>query len=44
MKEKISENVIAPDFELIDTQGRTIRLSEFRNKKIVVLVLMRGFM
>jgi peroxiredoxin len=44
MQEKIKENVTAPDFELIDTQGKTIRLSEFRGKKIVVLVLMRGFM
>jgi len=43
MQEKIKENVIAPDFELIDTQGKTIRLSEFRGK-FVVLVLMRGFM
>jgi peroxiredoxin len=43
MQQKIKENIIAPDFELVDTQGRTIRLSEFRGKKIVVLVLMRGF-
>ncbi len=43
MQEKIKENVIAPDFELVDTQGKTIRLSEFRGK-YVVLVLMRGFM
>ena len=44
MQQKIKANVIAPDFELIDTQGRAIRLSELRGKKIVVLVLMRGFM
>jgi len=44
MQKKIEENVIAPDFELVDTQGRTIRLSELWGKKIVVLVLMRGFM
>jgi len=44
MQEKIKEDVLAPDFELIDTQGKTIRLSEYRDKKIVVLVLMRGFM
>ena len=43
MQEKIKENVTAPDFELVDTQGITIRLSEFRGK-YVVLVLMRGFM
>jgi len=40
---KIKKNAIAPDFELVDTQGRTVRLSEVRDRKIVVLVLMRGF-
>ena len=44
MQQKIKEKVTAPDFELVDTQGRTIRLSELRGKKVVVLVLMRGFM
>jgi peroxiredoxin len=34
---------LAPDFELTDTQGRTIRLSDYRGKP-VVLVLLRGFM
>jgi peroxiredoxin len=34
---------LAPDFELLDTQGRTIRLSDYRGKP-VVLVLLRGFM
>jgi peroxiredoxin len=43
MQSKIKENVTAPDFELVDTQGRKVRLSEFRGK-FVVLVLMRGFM
>ncbi|GAP05518.1 MAG TPA: hypothetical protein DEQ80_03310 [Anaerolinea thermolimosa] len=33
----------APDFELTDTLGRTIRLSDFRGKKFIVLVLLRGF-
>ncbi len=32
----------APDFELSDTQGRTIRLSDYRGKP-VVLVLLRAF-
>jgi peroxiredoxin len=44
MPSKIKENVSAPDFELADTQGKTIRLADFRGKKVVVLVLMRGFM
>jgi peroxiredoxin len=34
----------APDFELEDTTGKIIRLSDFRGKKIVVLAFLRGFM
>ena len=34
----------APDFELIDTSGALIRLSEFRGRKPVVLAFLRGFM
>jgi len=34
---------IAPDFNLLDTQDREIRLSDYREKKFVLLVLMRGF-
>ncbi|BAJ64001.1 hypothetical protein ANT_19750 [Anaerolinea thermophila UNI-1] len=33
----------APDFELTDTQGNLIRLSDYRGRKPVVLVLLRGF-
>lgn len=29
----------APDFELTDTEGQTVRLSDFRGKKNVVLAL-----
>ena len=43
MNQKIFERVTAPDFELTDTQGRTIRLSDYRGRP-VVLVLLRGFM
>jgi len=33
----------APDFSLEDTGGKTIALSEFRDKKTVVLVFYRGY-
>lgn len=33
----------APDFALKDTEGRTVRLSDFRGDKHVVLVFNRGF-
>ena len=42
MKNQIQENIQAPDFELADTRGETIRLSVYRGKP-VVLVLLRGF-
>jgi peroxiredoxin len=33
----------APDFELKDTHGLVVRLSDYYQKKNVVLVLTRGF-
>jgi peroxiredoxin len=33
----------APDFELLDTQGNSIKLSKFRGVKIVLLAFLRGF-
>jgi len=33
----------APDFELDDTEGRPIRLSDFKGRKHVVLIFNRGF-
>ena len=33
----------APDFSLEDVSGKTITLSEFRDKKTVVLVFYRGY-
>jgi peroxiredoxin len=34
---------LAPDFELVDTRGNLIRLSAYRGRKNVVLILNRGF-
>ncbi len=34
---------LAPDFTANDSEGRTIRLSDYRGKKNVVLVFNRGF-
>ena len=33
----------APDFSLADTQGRAVRLSDYRGRRHVVLVFNRGF-
>lgn len=35
-------NEPAPDFEALDAEGKPVRLSDYRGR-IVVLVLMRGF-
>jgi peroxiredoxin len=44
MKNKhLDQIAAAPDFELTDTQGNLVRLSDFRGKQPVVLVLTRGF-
>jgi peroxiredoxin len=34
---------IAPDFVLNDTNGKPVRLADFRGKKFVVLSFLRGF-
>jgi peroxiredoxin len=34
----------APDFTLVDLDGKPVSLSDFRGKKHVVLVFNRGFM
>ena len=44
MRNAIFNGQAAPDFELSDLQGNVIRLSDFREKKIVVLAFLRGFM
>ncbi|HAV76300.1 MAG TPA: hypothetical protein DCX53_03000 [Anaerolineae bacterium] len=44
MAKLITPGEPAPDFELQDVQGKSIRLSEFRENKVVVLDFLRGFM
>ena len=43
MNKLISPGERAPDFELKDIQGKMVRLSDFREKP-VVLSFLRGFM
>ena len=40
--QKIPYETIAPDFELIDTQDRKIRIQDYRGR-LVLLVMLRGF-
>jgi hypothetical protein len=40
----INKDQPALDFEMSDVQGRTIRLSDYRGKRNIVLVFLRGFM
>jgi peroxiredoxin len=35
--------LLAPDFNAQDSEGRQLRLSDFKNKKNVMLVFNRGF-
>jgi peroxiredoxin len=38
------EEIMAPDFVLTDTQGESVRLSDYQGDRHVVLVFNRGFM
>jgi peroxiredoxin len=40
---KVSLNSPAPDFELADFDGHTVRLSDLQGKQNVLLVFNRGF-
>jgi peroxiredoxin len=40
----ITPGDLAPDFELKDINGNSIRLSSFRGRKPVVLAFLRGFL
>jgi peroxiredoxin len=35
--------LLAPDFSVTDSEGRNIKLSDFKGKKNVMLVFNRGF-
>jgi peroxiredoxin len=39
----VAVNQPAPDFTLNDFNGKTFKLSDFKNEKHVLLVLNRGF-
>jgi peroxiredoxin len=41
---RVELNQMAPDFELASFSGETVRLSDYRNRKNVVLVFNRGFL
>ena len=43
MSKLITPGELAPDFDLQDIEGKSIRLSDFRGKP-VVLSFLRGFM
>jgi peroxiredoxin len=43
MSKIIPPGELAPDFELIDTEGNHVRLSDLRGKPLV-LAFLRGFM
>jgi peroxiredoxin len=39
----ITPGELAPDFELQDTKGNSVRLSSLRGNKFLVLAFLRGF-
>jgi peroxiredoxin len=43
MPHRLEKLTVAPDFELKDTRGELIRLSNYRGKQVVVLAVLRGF-
>jgi peroxiredoxin len=44
MRTKLFKGQQAPDFELSALNGESVRLSDFRGKKVIVLAFLRGFL
>jgi hypothetical protein len=44
LAKRVEIDMTAPDFALDDFQGRTVRLSDYRGKRPVILVFNRGFL
>lgn len=44
MRNEIFDGQEAPDFELSDLKGNQIRLSQYRDEKVILLAFLRGFM
>jgi len=40
----IFKGQLAPDFDLLNIQGKPIQLSSYRGEKVIVLAFLRGFM
>lgn len=40
---ELGESKPAPDFELTDSEGRQVRLSDYKGDRHVVLIFNRGF-
>ncbi|MEN6374888.1 MAG: hypothetical protein ABFD75_08925 [Smithella sp.] len=43
-KSEIAEYRPAPDFELTDSEGRQVKLSNYKGIKDIVLIFNRGFL
>ncbi len=43
MSKRVQIDTAAPDFALDDFRGQTVRLSDYRGEKHVVLIFNRGF-
>jgi peroxiredoxin len=41
---RVQLDAIAPEFALEDDQGQIVRLSDYRDRKHVILVFNRGFL